>query len=92
MIALPLKQLSSVAGVAIVTGDGSEPPPASELFSRPGIAALFEVPAGNLPAFMSDEKPKAYLNEGVVVVIAFESEEDALRFERELAEIRGELQ
>jgi len=89
---LPLRQLSTVAAVAVVTGDDSEPPPIDGLFSRPRVSALFEVPAGGLMAFARDPMPKVYLAEGVVVVIAFESEADASQFECDLARIRGEIQ
>jgi hypothetical protein len=84
---LPLRQLSTVAAVAVVAEEDTEPPPNDQLFSEPGISALIEIPAGGLSALARDPLPQ-----GVVVVIAFESDDDAVQFERDLAEIRGEIQ
>jgi hypothetical protein len=91
-VALSLRRLSSAAGVAVVYADGAEQRPVAELLAQPGASALFEVQAGGLEAFARDPLPKAYMARGVAVIIVFESSDDALLFERQIAEIKGELQ
>lgn len=89
---LPLRCLSTAAAVAVMTADDLAALPLATLFDRPGIAELFEVPAGKLRTIAHNPLIRACLDRGAVVVIAFESDADALLFERQLAQVRGELQ
>lgn len=70
----------------VLTGDGAEPPPLEELLKPGGVTAMFTVEAGALSVFEADPLHRAYIENGVPIIVVFDDAADARELHRKIQE------